>query len=139
MKTSSILLAARERNKKILVVDDEQLVRWFLGRTLRHDGHEVITAEDAQDASVKLSSEAIDVLITDLRMPGQIGTELIGKLDKRGRKPKAIVCSAFVTTELEEELRQRDVCILRKPITLHELNEAVQICIEKDTPPKQHK
>jgi DNA-binding NtrC family response regulator len=117
---------------KILVVDDEQLVRWFLDRSLRRNGHEVVTAENVEDASVKLSSETIDVLLIDLRMPGENGTQLIGKVDIRGKKPKVVVCSAFVTAELEEELRQKGVCILRKPIMLDELNDAVQICLEKD-------
>ena len=74
---------------KILVVDDEQLVRWFLDRVLRRDGHEVVTAENVEDASAKLSSEAIDVLVIDLRMPGANGKELIGKVDIRGEKPKS--------------------------------------------------
>ncbi len=117
---------------KILVVDDEKLVRWFLHRALRMKGHEVITAESVEDASVKLSSETIDVLLIDLRMPGRNGTQLIGKADIRGEKPKVIVCSAFVTEELEEELRQKGACILRKPLMLDELNDAFQACLEKD-------
>jgi DNA-binding response OmpR family regulator len=117
---------------KVLVVDDEQLVRWYLDRALRRKGHQVITAENVEDALVKLSSETIDVLITDLRMPGEHGTALIGKVDIRGKKPKVIVCSAYITADLEEKLRQNDVCVLRKPIKLEELNEAVQICQKKD-------
>jgi DNA-binding NarL/FixJ family response regulator len=119
---------------KILVVDDEQLVQWFLDRTLRKNGHEVMTAGNALDAEAKLGSEHVDVLLTDLRMPGENGTALIGKVDKRGKKSKVIVCSAFVTAELEDELRQKNICVLRKPIGLDELNEAVRICIEKGTP-----
>jgi DNA-binding NtrC family response regulator len=119
---------------KILVVDDEQLVRWFLERALRKNGHEVVTAENVEEALVKLSSETIDVLLTDLRMPGENGRELIGKVDIRGEKPRVIVCSAFITAELDEELRQKGVCTLRKPVMLDELNEAVQICLEKDPP-----
>ncbi len=117
---------------KILVVDDEQLVRWFLDRALRKYGHQVITAGTVADASVKLSSEIIDVLFTDLRLPEENGAELIGRVDKRGKQPKAIVCSAFITIELEEEFRQKGVCILRKPFKLDELNETVQVCLEKD-------
>ena len=117
---------------KILVVDNEQLVLWFIEKELKRNGHEVVTAENVEDASVKLSSEAIDVLLTDLRMPGENGTQLIGKVDIRGKKPKVIVCSAFVTAELEEELRQKGICMLKKPILLDELNDAVQICLEKD-------
>ncbi len=119
---------------KILVVDDEQLVRWFLERALRKSGHEVVTAENVEDAVVKLGSEAIDVLLIDLRMRGESGRELIGKADARGKKPKVIVFSAFITDELEEELRNKGVCVLRKPLMLDELNKAVQICLEKAPP-----
>ncbi len=117
---------------KVLVVDDEQLARWYLDRAFSKKGHEVITAENVEDASVKLSSEAVDVLVTDIRMPGEDGTVLIGRVDIRGKKPRVIVCSAFITAELEEKLRQNDVCLLRKPIKLDELNAAVQICLKKD-------
>jgi DNA-binding NtrC family response regulator len=112
---------------KILVVDDEYLVRWFFERTLRNSGHEVITAEDVEDATAKLSSETIDLLIVDLRMPDQPGTELIGKVDIMGKNPKVIICSAFITTELEEELRQKGIGILRKPFNTDDLNDAIQI------------
>lgn len=43
-----------------------------------------------------------------------------------------IVCSAFVSSEIGEELKQKGVCILRKPLMLDELNDALQICLEKD-------
>jgi DNA-binding NtrC family response regulator len=116
---------------KILVVDDEQLVRWFLDRALRKSGYEVVTAENVAEASVKLDSEAIDVLFIDLRMPGQDGAEFIRKVNLRNGKPRIIVCSAFVTPELEEEFRQQGICILKKPFKLDELNEALKICLEK--------
>lgn len=116
----------------ILVVYDEQLVRWFLGRTLSKHGHKVLTAGNVEDASAKLSSESVDALLIDLRMPGENCTELLGKVDLRGKKPKVIVCSAFITAELEEELRKKGVCILRKPFKLEELNEVVQLCLEKN-------
>ncbi len=119
---------------KILVVDDEQLVRWFLERSLKKNGHEVITAGNVKDASAILSSESIDVLFIDIRMPGEDGTELIGKVDARGEKPRVIVCSAFVTADREEELRQKGVCIIKKPFMLNELNDAVEICREKNSP-----
>ncbi|MDH4232508.1 MAG: response regulator [Nitrospirota bacterium] len=90
----------RMTHLKILVLDDEQLVQWYLGRALKMDGHEVMTAGNVQDASAKLSSEEVDVLVADLKMPGETGTELPGKMDIRGKKPKVIVCSAFVTADI---------------------------------------
>ena len=121
-----------DRNPKILVVDDEHLVRWFIDRTFRRSGHEVITAENVQEALAKLSSEAVDLIITDLRMPGQNGTELIGKADIRGKIPQVIVCSAFVTSELKEELDQKGIRVIKKPFMLDELNDAIKSCLGQD-------
>jgi DNA-binding NtrC family response regulator len=114
---------------KILVVDDEQLVRWFLDRALRKSGHEVITASGILDAFNKLQSEDFQVLFLDLRMPEGNGTELLGKLEKLNRKPKVIICSAFITSELEEEFKNKGICTLKKPFKLEELNSTLKRCL----------
>ena len=114
---------------KILVVDDEQLVRWFLDRAFRKSGHEVITASNISEAYGKLDREKVDILFLDLRMPDGNGRELIDKIAGLTLKPKVIVCSAFITPEQEEEFRNKGICILKKPFTLDELNRVVQQCI----------
>jgi DNA-binding NtrC family response regulator len=114
---------------KILVVDDEQLVRWFLDRALRKSGHEVMTASSVSEAFQKLEAEKFDMLFLDLRMPEGNGTELLGKLEKLSRKPKVIICSAFITSELEEEFRNKGICTLKKPFKLDELNSAMKQCL----------
>lgn len=116
---------------KILVVDDEELVCWFLDRALRKKGHEVITASNVSDASEKLKSdEDIDILFVDLRMPGKNGAELINNLDRKSRKPKIVVCSAFITPSLEETFKSRGIIILRKPFKLDELDYTIKQCLE---------
>ncbi|MBI5639915.1 MAG: response regulator [Nitrospirae bacterium] len=115
---------------KILVVDDEQLVRWFLDRALKKGGHDVITASNIGEASEKLASEEIDLLFVDLRMPEGNGTELIKKVGDLHKKPRVIVCSAFITTELEDEFRSKGICILKKPFKLDELNNTLRKCLE---------
>jgi len=114
---------------KILVVDDEQLVRWFLDRALKKGGYEVITASNIAEAYEKLNREKIDILFVDLRMPDGNGRELIEKTANLTLKPKVIVCSAFITSEQEEEFRNNGMCILKKPFRLDELNRVVQQCI----------
>ena len=115
---------------KILVVDDEQLVRWFLDRALKKNGHDVITASNVSEAYEKLDREKVDILFMDLRMPDGNGRELIEKIANLTSKPRVVVCSAFITPELEEEFRNRGICILKKPFTLDELNRVVQQCID---------
>jgi len=116
---------------KILVVDDEELVRWFLDRALTRGGHEVISVSNISEAYEKLGSEKIDLLFLDLRMPGGDGTELIRKVHNPESKPKIVVCSAFIDAELEQELLKNGICILKKPFKLDELNRLLDMCLEK--------
>lgn len=114
---------------KILVVDDEQLVRWFLDRALKKGGHEVITASGIVEALEKLRADRFDLLFVDLRMPEGGGTELIRQLDTLGYRLQVIVCSAYITPELETEFARSGICTLRKPFKLDELNHALESCI----------
>jgi DNA-binding NtrC family response regulator len=116
---------------KILVVDDEQLVRWFLDRALRKSGHEVLVTSNVTEASLKLDSEEIDILFVDLRMPDGNGTELIRKLTSKAQKPAIIVCSAFITSDLEEEFKSKGIYFLKKPFKLDELNAILEKCSGK--------
>jgi DNA-binding NtrC family response regulator len=116
---------------KVLVVDDEQLVRWFLDRALKKNGHEVVTASNIAEAAEKLRTGKIDLLFVDLRMPEGGGVELIRQLENAQQKPKIIVCSAYITSELEVELRSKDICILKKPFKLDELNDTLKQCLEQ--------
>jgi DNA-binding NtrC family response regulator len=125
----SIIFAA-EGAMKILVVDDEQLVRWFMERALRKTGHDVITASSIADAYEKLGSQDIDLLFIDLRMPEGNGLEVIKKVANSPGKIKVVVCSAFVTSELEEEFRDKGIHVLKKPFKLDELNTVVRNCLE---------
>jgi two-component system, NtrC family, response regulator len=63
--------------KKILVSDDEPNLRRVLGAILKREGHEVISAEDGQEALNRLAEHEISTIITDLRMPRVDGMELL--------------------------------------------------------------
>ena len=115
----------------VLVVDDEQLVRWFLDRALKKSGHDVMTASNIAEAAEKLRTGKIDLLFVDLRMPEGGGVELIRQLENAQQKPKIIVCSAFITSELEDEFRSKGICILKKPFKLDELNDSLKKCLEQ--------
>ncbi len=113
---------------KILVVDDEQLVRWFMERALRKSGHEVISVSNVADAFERLASQDIDLLFIDLRMPKGSGMEVVKKVAGSSRNTKIVVCSAFVTAELEDELKSNGVHVLKKPFKLDELVAVVKNC-----------
>ncbi|NJD55185.1 MAG: response regulator [Nitrospirae bacterium] len=116
---------------KVLVVDDEQLVRWFLDRALRKSGYEVVTVSNIAEAAETLKTDAIELLFLDLRMPEGSGVELIRQLDQSASRPKIIVCSAFITPELEDEFKAKGICMLKKPFKLEELNDTLKKCMEQ--------
>jgi two-component system response regulator PilR (NtrC family) len=61
-----------QRVGKILVVDDEQSMREFLGICLRRAGHDVVFATAGREALDLLRTTAVDIVVTDLRMPGEL-------------------------------------------------------------------
>jgi DNA-binding NtrC family response regulator len=112
--------------RKALVVDDEAIILWFFERALNKLGYLVEIARNIKEAQERLSKECFDIVITDLRMPGGNGTELIGKMGEITQKTKVIVCSAFVNSELSEILKERGIKVLHKPFKLDELEEFLE-------------
>lgn len=73
-------------NYTILLVDDEPDVRTIYGEMLRREGYNVITAENAEDALYKLSTEKVDLMILDIKMKGKSGLEVLETLEKEKKK-----------------------------------------------------
>ncbi len=123
---------------RILVVDDEQLVRWFLERALTKWGHRVITASNVSEARKSINGSGFDVMFTDLRMPEGNGTLLLDLLSEiASKKPRVVVCSAFITAEMDREFKDKGYLTLKKPFKLAELQEVINMCtshFEADSP-----
>ena len=62
---------------RILIVDDQDMMRDSLAQTLVREGHEVVAAPDGAAAAARLGAARFDLLITDLRMPKITGLELL--------------------------------------------------------------
>lgn len=113
-------------NMKVLIVDDEQLVRWFLERALKRWNFQVVAASGIEDALEHLNGEQFDLIFTDLRMPSGNGIRIVNKLNQMEKPPHLIVCSAFITPELEEEFKSKGIHILKKPFKLDELESSLK-------------
>jgi two-component system response regulator PilR (NtrC family) len=113
---------------KVLIVDDKQLVRWFLERALRKWGHDVISASGIKEALSFLEANKFDVVFTDLRMPEGNGAHIIGKVSELTNDTKIVVCSAFITHEMVEDFKARGILTLKKPFKLSELENVLSLC-----------
>ena len=87
---------------RIMTVDDSRSFRMLIGHSLRQAGYEVVEAADGEECLAKLEEEAIDLIITDLNMPGMDGIELIGKI--RALAPWTETPILLLTTEEGDEL-----------------------------------
>lgn len=85
------------REIKTLVVDDEELIRWSLQSALKGIGFFVDTASDGNEALDMLRKTDYDIVITDFKMPGLNGLELLEKIKEEGKKSKVIIISAYLS------------------------------------------
>jgi DNA-binding NtrC family response regulator len=110
------------RTGRILVVDDEPNARTALAELLRDEGLEVETAPDAFKALGKAESFAPQVVITDIKMPGMDGLQLLHALATTAMPPAVIMITAFgdVTTAVEA-MRAGAIDYLVKPLHMDEL------------------
>ncbi len=103
---------------KILVADDEEGVREFLAEALEREGHDVTQAPDGHQARRLLRERAFDLFVTDLRMPGPDGLELLREL--RGGQPEleVIVVTAHGTVGTAvEAMKLGAFDYLQKPLS----------------------
>lgn len=85
--------------EKILVVDDEILVRNFLAETLRRRGIEVVTAENGQKAFNILKENVFDLVITDMKMPDLTGIDVLKRVKELSPGTIVVVITAFGSIE----------------------------------------
>ncbi|MCC3861223.1 response regulator [Pseudemcibacter aquimaris] len=90
--------------KKILAVDDSKTMRDMINFTLQGAGYDVTLAVDGNDGLTKLKSNEIDLIITDINMPGMNGIDLIKnvRVDDKYRSMPILI----LTTESGDDLKQ---------------------------------
>jgi len=107
---------------RILVVDDEVNARTALAELLRDEGYDVETAADAFKALGKLEAFTPDVVVTDLKMPGMDGIELVKKIKQMEEPPAVVVMTAFGAVQSAvDAMRAGAADYLTKPINFEEL------------------
>ena len=110
----------------IMVVDDDPSVTRMLGKALAED-HNVVVASDGFDglSEVMVGSEKIDLVITDLKMPGLDGIELIENLPED--LPVIVISGYLLLPKFREALKHlHPVAVFEKPLHLDELREAIR-------------
>jgi DNA-binding response OmpR family regulator len=112
---------------KILVVDDEANIRFFLEETLSKDGYQVKAAENGEAALKLIVQEEFDLALIDLHMPGMGGDEFVSILHRRWPDTIVIILTAYATLDTAiEALRQGAHDYLFKPCKSAGIRESVR-------------
>ena len=111
----------------VLLVDDQAAVRHLVERQLRAGGYRVIPAASGRDALAILTQHAatIDLLLTDIMMPGMIGPQLVAVVQLRWPAVRAMYMTGGAEGWAEQLMRDTGAACLRKPLTVDELRAAL--------------
>jgi DNA-binding NtrC family response regulator len=119
---------------KILVVEDETVIRTALRRLLERNGYQVSEAGSVQEAESNQELEEFDLIISDLRLPGAPGTDLIRKA---GDVPVLIMTSYASLRSAVDSMRMGAVDYIAKPFDHGDMIAAVQRIIADHPAPRQ--
>lgn len=84
---------------KILVIDDEDIVRLSCSRSLVPEGYELKMAKNGPEGLKILETETFDLVLTDLKMPNMDGIEVLGTIKEKWPKTDVVIVTGYQTVE----------------------------------------
>ncbi len=116
---------------RVLIVDDEKSIRFTLSEILRRDGFEVASAEGAEEALRLLSADGLDVVVTDIVLPGKSGVDLLKAIRTTAPDIQVIMMTGEPTVETASEAVRSGACdYMMKPVTKEAILRAVRHAAE---------
>ena len=111
---------------KILVVDDEEIIRRLLWDVLLDDGHEVACANNGREAVIKVKQENFDIIFSDVHMPEMNGLEAVKIIRKLDKKVIIVMTDSFpdVMSVLAQE--EGAITCIHKPFELQEIRDIIR-------------
>lgn len=120
------------KREKILIVDDEKIVRESLYHWFEEDNYEVETAEDGETALQKYEKGKYDILLVDMKMPGMSGLDLLSKVKEIDKDALVILITAFASVPTAiTALKNGAFDYITKPVDPDELAHTVKKALEQ--------
>src|SRR5687768_11555639 len=124
--------AGQEDAPRVLVVDDEKVIREILADFLSMEGFFVRTAEDGSAALVELSRHHYDLVLSDLKMPNMGGLELLAAISKHAPSVVTVIMTGCGTVETAIDAMKRGAYdYSRKPCKVEEVVHTIRRGLEK--------
>ncbi len=120
-----------DNKTKILIIDDEDIVLRSCQRILKNQEYEIDTAYSGEEGLKKVNEKEYDIVITDLKMPGLSGMEVLATLRKNKPEVTVIIFTGYATVEnAREALKNGAFDYIPKPFTNEELRTVVDNAIK---------
>jgi CheY-like chemotaxis protein len=117
--------------RKVLVVDDDPVVRKSFDRVLSSKGYAVITAESGEEAMRKLAEEKYDAVYTDIRMPGMSGLEVAEQVKAQKPWTPVVIITGYGTEAAEARAKAAGVTsFLHKPLSPEVIEDSARVVTE---------
>lgn len=124
----SLPTLVKQRAARVLVVDDERLVRWSVTQALMARGIEVDEAGDAASA-MRMFDADCDLVLLDLHLPDSDDFRVLFFIRAKAPSVPVIIITAFATRELAEDAAALGISIVSKPFDLDDLTTTVQCAL----------
>ncbi len=123
--------------KKVLIVDDEEDMLWMLQRNLDSGipNIETFAAQSGFEALDVLNETEIDLVITDINMPGMSGLELLTEISSKWKETKVIIMTAYPSNAFENKARKEGALqFVEKPFDINDMRKLVENTLQNDQP-----
>lgn len=125
---------------KILIVDDEQSMRDVLKIMLKKEGYEVIAVEDGQEACQAINEDIYDLVITDMKMPGMSGLEVLRHAKQVSPDTLVLMITAFSSTEdAVVAMKQGALDYITKPFEIEKIKLVIRNALVRKKLHEEHK
>jgi CheY-like chemotaxis protein len=115
-----------EPKNRILIVEDDEEMRALLRDMIEDGGYEIASVNNGSEAFRKLAKESFDLIITDVRMPGLTGLDILPGIKKLQPNAPIIVITAFGSEEVQRKAFEKGAdAYLEKPIHFHKLRTLI--------------
>jgi len=121
-----------ERQNKVLLVDDDEFALWGMAKVLGGEGYQVVTAASGSEALELLKQDSFDLVLTDLKMPGVDGLEVLRQAKEIAPQAIVLILTGYASLESAiEALREGAYDYLVKPCSGDELKLKIERGLER--------